>query len=149
MVGKVLDRAPHHLGRVCDRLEAGVADQCSRTEVPVVGPGLDDLLEDVVLRGERAQPRLVPGEDRRADPSAALVGIQEADLPVDARAVGLLIPPDAAVSDRPAVDLRDEDVHRRIAAVEMVVARGERFRCLDSVVALALRGRVMIRARCS
>ena len=61
---------------------------------------------------------------------------------VDAWAVGLLVPPDAAVSDRALVDLRDDQVARGVAALEVVVAGGDAFERLGALVALGARPRV-------
>ena len=72
-------------------------------------------------------------------PRPPIRGVEKAHLSVDQRAVRLGIPPDAAVADRPAVDLRDEQVAGRVAAVEVVVRRCERLRRLDAVVSLASR----------
>ncbi len=83
-----------------------------------------------------AEPSLVPGEQCATEPAAAEGRIDEADELVDAPVL-LVVPEDAAVRDRKAVDLRDEEVTSRIAALEVVVGRGERLCCLDTVVSLA------------
>ena len=87
-----------------------------------------------------AQSSLVPSKQRAADPATAVGWVEEAHLPVDERAVRLGIPPDAAVADRPALDLRDEQVAGRVAPFEVVVTGCERLRRLDAVVSLAARG---------
>ena len=88
-----------------------------------------------------AEPSLVPGEQCATEPAAAEGRIDEADELVDAPVL-LVVPEDAAVRDRKAVDLRDAEVTSRIATLEVVVGRGERLCCLDTVVSLALGGRV-------
>jgi hypothetical protein len=93
----------------------------------------------VVCR-ELAQPRLVPRVQRPADATASVRRIDEPDELVDA-AVDLVVPPDAAVGDRDAVDLCDEQVALGVAAVEVVVRRRNRLRRLDPVVSLAARRR--------
>ena len=142
MVGQVVDGRPDHLSHVRDRLVAGCADQRGRGGVPVVRPGFEELFGRVVLGSDLAEPRLVPREKRPADPPAADLGVEEADLLVHVRAVRLLVPPDAAVRDGDAVDLGDEEVALRIAAVEVVVPRRERLRGLDAVVSFTARRRV-------
>ena len=75
-------------------------------------------------------------------PRPPYVRVDEAHLLVDARAVGLLVPPDAAVADGPPADLREDEVAGRIAPVEVVVRRREPVGRLDPVVALTAGGRV-------
>jgi hypothetical protein len=59
---------------------------------------------------------------------------------VDARPVRLLIPPDAS-TDRLADDLGDQQIAGRIAAHEVVVARGDGLGRLDPILTFALRAR--------
>jgi hypothetical protein len=121
MVREVLHGRSNHLGGVRDRFVAGGAVECGRSLVAVVDPNLVELLGDIVARRDLGETALVPGEERAADSAAAMLRIDEADVPVDARAVGLLVPPDTAVRDRKSVHLGDQEIARRVAAVEMVV----------------------------
>ena len=139
MVWKIVDRGSDHLGHVRDGRVPGGADQRGRGLVAVARPRFEDLLGRVVVGRDLAQSSLVPGEERTADPATAERGIEKARLSADQRAAGLGIPPDAAVADRPAVDLRDEQVAGRVAPFEVVVRRCERLRCLDAVVSLTSR----------
>ena len=139
MVGEIVDRGPHHLGGVGDRLVAGGADERGRGDVAIVVPGLEQLLADVVLARDLTKPALVPRKERRADPSAADVRIDEADVLVDARPVGFLIPPDAAVRRRGGRRPRRRPGRGGIAALEMLVPGGDSLDSLDALVALALR----------
>jgi hypothetical protein len=110
MIGKVVHGRPHHLGRVRDRLETRCANQLRPGGVPVVDEDLEDLLGLVVLRGDLAEALLVPREERAADAASTEGRVDEANLAVGARPVGFLIPPDAAVRDRPTVDLGDQEI---------------------------------------
>ncbi len=147
MIGEVVDGGPNHLGCVRDRLVAGATDERSRGDVSVADPGLVELLGGVVLGGDLAQAGFVPCEERATDPTAAVLRVDEADVPVDARPVRLLIPPDPAVRDREPVDFGDHEVARGIAAVEMLVARRDSLGSLDAVVPLARAEAVMMRAK--
>lgn len=81
----------------------------------------------------------VPGEQCAADPTPAVLGVHEADLAVDTRAVDLVVPRDAAVRDGQAVELGDEQIARRVAALEVVVRGRQRLGGLDAFVSLATR----------
>jgi hypothetical protein len=116
-------------------------DQRDRGLVAVARPRFEDLLGRVLVGRDLTQSSLVPGKECAADPTTADRGVEEARLPVDQRAVGLGVPPDAAIADRSAVDLRDEQVTRGVAPFEVVVSRCERLRRLDAVVSLTARRR--------
>jgi hypothetical protein len=88
-----------------------------------------------------AETIVVPGEERRTDPAATVLGIEETDLLVEARAIDLLIPPDAAIADGPTVDLGDEQVAFGVAALQVGVPGCNAFRGVDAVLPLALRPR--------
>ena len=94
-----------------------------------------------MLGGDLTQPGLVPGEELAADAASAVLRVEEADLLVDARAVRLVVPEDAAVRDRKAVDLRDQEVTRWLAALHVVVTGGDFLGGLHPVVSFALRTR--------
>ena len=111
VVRDVFDRGSHHLGRVGDRLVAGGTYERGRGDVSITAERLKDLLRSVVVLGcDLTQPRLVPVEQGAADAPAPVLGIEEAHELGDPRPVRLLIPPDAAVSDRRTVDLGDEQI---------------------------------------
>jgi hypothetical protein len=138
---EIVDGRPHHLGVVRDRLETCAADERGQCRVAVVAPGLVHLLGRIVLGGDLAEALAAPGEERAADATATEPGVEEAVLPVDARPVRLLIPPDASVPDRLAADLGDQQIAGRIAAHEVVVAGGDGLGRLDPILAFALRAR--------
>jgi hypothetical protein len=89
----------------------------------------------VIIR-DLAQTRLVPGQERAADPPPGVLRVEEAHELVDAP-VSLVVPRDAAVAGRGAVDLRDEQVAGGVAAGQVLVSGGDSLRGLDPVVALA------------
>ena len=119
---------------------AGAADKRGRGRIGVADERLDELRADVVVAGDLAEARLVPGEQRRADAAPVERGIDEAHQPVDS-AVGSVVPPDTAVRDRVAFDLRDQHVALGVTAHEMVVARRDPFGGLHAFVPLAARRR--------
>jgi hypothetical protein len=94
-----------------------------------------------MARCDLLQARLVPAEKGLPEPATAVRRVDEADVAIDARPVGLLVPPDTAVRDRDSVDLCDDEVASRVAALEVVVRGRERLGGLDAVVALASRAR--------
>src|SRR5215468_8387288 len=110
MIREVVDRRPDHLGHVRDGLVAGAADERDGSLVCVAQPRLEHLLVRVVAGADLTKPRLVPREQRGADPATTELWVDEADLAVDPWPVCLVVPPDAAVRDGRTVDLRDEKV---------------------------------------
>jgi hypothetical protein len=92
-----------------------------------------------VLGGDLPEAGVVPGEERRPDPAPAVRRVDEAPVPVEERPVRLLIPEGAAVRDGRAVRLHDDEVARRIAALQVRIGGGDALRRLHPVVALAAR----------
>ena len=139
MVGEIVDGRAHHLGGVRDRFVTGGAVQRRRSDVSIVVPDLEELFADVMLARDLTQPALVPREERRADPAASHVWIEEADVLVQMWSVGFLVPPDAAIRHGAAVHLRDDEVAVGIAPLEVLVPGGDSLDSLDAFVADSLR----------
>ena len=140
VVGEIVDRRPHHVGGVRDRLVAGVTDQRGRGEVPIVRPDLEELLVDVVLARDLAEAGLVPREERRPDAASSELRDRRSTR---ARRDAARRPPRSTRlgSTRPgcSVHLDDDEVPERIAALEVLVSRRDALGRLDSIVADPLR----------
>ena len=122
-------------------LVAGLANQRREPFVAVGAEGLENLLGGVVVGCDLAQASLVPSEELGADAATSVRRVDEADLPVHARSVRLLVPPHAAVADDLLVDLGEEQVRRRVATIEIRVMGCERLRGLDALTSLTARAR--------
>ena len=138
MIGEVLDGRPHHLCLVRDGLESGAADQRGRGGIPVVDVDLELLVRGIVGCGDLAEAILAPREEGRADAAVAKRRLDEADLCIDERTVGLLIPPNPAIAHRLSGDLGDEQVALGVAALQVVVPRSDPLLGLDAIRSLAL-----------
>ncbi len=112
--GTILDGRPDHLGHVRDRRVTSRSHRArspprSRRPPRPRGTTRPDSWPAAMSRSRASfHASIAPPM-----PAAAELGVEEADLLVDARAVELLFPEHAAVADGDAVDLGHEEVLRR------------------------------------
>ena len=87
-IGHIIERRPLHEEEVPDGREAGTREQCTVTDLLLLGFALDDDRETGILDGRTlADPRKAPVEQRRSQAAPSNVGPDAAPHLVDGVAI--------------------------------------------------------------